>query len=709
MIVQQCIHGYSDGHRLLESSTDISKTAQRELAILSDLSGNAGGQTFEPYFTGYPLPSEELYALAMTWPAPEMPRPGCVWTHTLLLDFKSLPIHNNLNGLLALFRRPVENDDFESYHNKVSIEDTSEYIPFNNLFNWVPQLVELLYDSDSSILLIGDNPGLSKIILQTWAQRWSSLQKQYRFCTLSISPRKSSDHYFDLQSVSTDLFRKSKWTNSKIIIFDTDSKINHDLNLVRNKAWIHVVSKDLENPNCDKLREYLDLVGPDFNENLSYFKKLAQVYAEILNYSSDKSIQSLIDIVGKEFPKTEQAESLKSWLIEQKDPLRRSLLPNASRWFVLYDLLNSPYQSAFNLDFLDLPILIIDFWENADTNNKNKLISLAWANADKSLSISILSILAKSLAVDEIIEIGLVHSKLIPFLLTLNPLLLSDVKVWCEININVKEFKNIANIVAQLEPSESRAIVHAAIESGANFAANELEIALGSNTAIWIIEWADTQSISELNKLGKQWRMVIRKYANIVLTSLAEAQDVSEKSVILIAKSIGITTHNKNSAKMFAKVIEKHKRDVQAFDTPTKIFLLNVGLSESGKYAAQLISFSFDAIHESLLLNRMSPQEWDQIQSKLPSLGIWDTWDKAERLRRGVTQWFVYNSRPLEELLFVTDDKKYLEQLLRSVLRTINGREYLVFGFDKINSYSGKKSVHSWKIKLVKKIIASYW
>ena len=35
---------------------------------------------FDQYVTGYPLDSINAYALAMTWYAPEMPRPGCVWT-----------------------------------------------------------------------------------------------------------------------------------------------------------------------------------------------------------------------------------------------------------------------------------------------------------------------------------------------------------------------------------------------------------------------------------------------------------------------------------------------------------------------------------------------------------------------------------------------------------------------------------------------------
>ena len=43
---------------------------------------------FESYLTAYPLPRSSLVAFARTWTAPEMPRPGCVWTHTLLIEQK---------------------------------------------------------------------------------------------------------------------------------------------------------------------------------------------------------------------------------------------------------------------------------------------------------------------------------------------------------------------------------------------------------------------------------------------------------------------------------------------------------------------------------------------------------------------------------------------------------------------------------------------
>src|SRR3546814_17988490 len=39
-----------------------------------------------------------------------MPRPGCVWTHSILIDFADLAALENDESLLEFFRRPQDSD-----------------------------------------------------------------------------------------------------------------------------------------------------------------------------------------------------------------------------------------------------------------------------------------------------------------------------------------------------------------------------------------------------------------------------------------------------------------------------------------------------------------------------------------------------------------------------------------------------------------------
>src|SRR5438128_673752 len=89
-VFEQALHGYDSGHRLLSSSVSFIPSDERSTLIMSDLSGPRLVEGFTEYITAYPLPSRKYYAIAKTWYASEMERPGCVWTHTLLINAEDI-------------------------------------------------------------------------------------------------------------------------------------------------------------------------------------------------------------------------------------------------------------------------------------------------------------------------------------------------------------------------------------------------------------------------------------------------------------------------------------------------------------------------------------------------------------------------------------------------------------------------------------------
>ena len=107
MRIEQTLHGYADGHRLLAGSIELPRQEKHLMLGLSDMSGRSMVSGFEEYITGYPLADGGYYAFARTWYAPEKERPGCVWTHSLLISEGQLGRIRDLGTLRRLFRRPV--------------------------------------------------------------------------------------------------------------------------------------------------------------------------------------------------------------------------------------------------------------------------------------------------------------------------------------------------------------------------------------------------------------------------------------------------------------------------------------------------------------------------------------------------------------------------------------------------------------------------
>src|SRR5579863_4288969 len=121
--LHQLLHGYAEGHRLLEGSFPLQDDLTRLMLRMSDLSGHSMVSGFEDYITGYPLSSINAYALAKTWYAPEMPRPGCVWTHTLVIPAQIMAKILSLHTLVTLFKRPVQDSYHGQYSNQLVLKD----------------------------------------------------------------------------------------------------------------------------------------------------------------------------------------------------------------------------------------------------------------------------------------------------------------------------------------------------------------------------------------------------------------------------------------------------------------------------------------------------------------------------------------------------------------------------------------------------------
>lgn len=107
MIIHQTLHGYNQGHNLLYSSINLPVEDEDYMKWKSDWTEYVPVVGDDAsYITTYRLPQSHYYVIAKSWYAPEMSRPGCVWTHSFILNFAEISRNFDFRGLLNLFRRP---------------------------------------------------------------------------------------------------------------------------------------------------------------------------------------------------------------------------------------------------------------------------------------------------------------------------------------------------------------------------------------------------------------------------------------------------------------------------------------------------------------------------------------------------------------------------------------------------------------------------
>ncbi|MHA6889088.1 GAP1-N1 domain-containing protein [Ralstonia pseudosolanacearum] len=191
--VDQALHGYRDGHRLLAASQRLDDFSASTMARMSDMQPRSVGPS-ESYVCGYPLPHANRYVIARTWLAGEMRRPGCVWTHSLLLDYGAVAQIESLANLLALLTRPSF-EALETYELALDITDLvkvtstqdvgaafAERADESRLYSILFSLYGPQQPSTAFARKAGDSKD-EAIVGIVWGQMPPRLRREFVFCT----------------------------------------------------------------------------------------------------------------------------------------------------------------------------------------------------------------------------------------------------------------------------------------------------------------------------------------------------------------------------------------------------------------------------------------------------------------------------------------------------------------------------------------------
>ena len=286
--VDQALFGYSDGHRQIAASLQLPSKDLYNLSAASDLAGGAKLSADESYLTGLPLAESRHYALIRTWPAPEMPRPGCVWSHVLLIDFRLLSSHSDLSEFLGLLARPVELNS-KLYGNPISLAlpRSARATPHHES---VMELIRSYY-SDNPVFLDGkvERDSLEAAILAVWSQQWPRLRTSFSFRTAAGGERRKSELIkFDVQVGSRPAPVEGEEADER---------------------WIAAAAADAQTGRVTPLRRFLWRYGRDLVAPKKHYRTLVELFVETENRSEVSSEQAIR--IFNAFPELGDGEILK--------------------------------------------------------------------------------------------------------------------------------------------------------------------------------------------------------------------------------------------------------------------------------------------------------------------------------------------------------------------------------------------------------------
>jgi len=665
--IHHVLHGYNNGHSLIASSIDLDINEKKLLLIMSDMSGSSMENGFEEYITGYPLNNINSYAFAKTWHAPEMKRPGCVWTHTLLIKFSDLINIYHYTDIINLFKKPIEFVDYDYYRKPLILNEGQ----LNNITEEINNHIDcyisknLLYHiykyPDKSILFKSLSPiNYETLVTSIWLQQWPRLRRNFYFCTGAISPRVLEDKVFDFQIVPDKLDNNAKNNSSYIIIDENIPKEN-----ILEEDWINDASNDLL--HSTNLRYYLNNFGADVSESRSSFIPLVKLFIFFTNKNINKNLFDILKILSDNFPKPSEANSLKMYFLNNPNKNLYNnfdiFIPYYSEEEILFELSISNHIKSFNLKKLNIEERIYKLLEK-DPENTFRLLSKIITLEINNCGIEMLKLVSKKINSEHIKYLNREYRKLLLTFLLFNPdisyeKIFWDVKNDEQIENYMTLYNNRNNleinwqIIINILLDNDSAVVPELFFNNNEFNFDYLFSWLNSNIDKKLNnEWFNLLKIKPLeilNWLNNNFEQVNSNTINIFLS-------------ILNPNSRDVLNYGTN---LWLNLISEFNNSDYSRDSLFCSFVLSVAFNNPDSNSFKLLSPSFEIIYKIAMDDKLEYSNWKHLEVHTKQLFKWNEWDKCKKLRKALVDKYLEYQWPINKFGGIFNNRFVIEHLLK--------------------------------------------
>lgn len=651
MSIHQAIHGYRDGHRLLSGSIQLDADASRTMLVMSDMSGPSMYPGFETYLTAYPVPGTDLIVFAKTWYALEMQRPGCVWTHSLLIP-RAQVSQFPADCLLAILQRPqlegVENAATKPIIIKDDALTVSKHGGFDDKAVAAALVGAIFGQSRPVIVSVETAAQLEPIFLQLWEELWPAERARFAFCTGALMPRSVAGSLLDLQAVPRAVppsqFRKS--ANAAFVL---------DLRTLNPPgAWVEIVLDGAERGDATFRKWLEDAAGADARRDV--VPRLVPIFDEwhAPNWSARSALASIVSFIGL-------------------DSSTRARLVG-----MVFDRAQREEDACRHRELLQDLCGYRDF----DLSSTNTLLKEQTRRLfDESRAEG--CALVMSLLGAELTELGehvlrdamllLVPNDLetftdsqVPFLPTIvgaNPALACSSVLWKRVGSRFTEVLSQL-IAANLSDEDRNAVIEAIFSSGRDVPVDAL-VRFGGKIAI---RRALAALATDQLQLSWQWRSALSAQPEAVLEWLEAHPSLMSRELEIGTRFLNPKANQSRLAKVWQRGTA---RGPDTFSPRVAAFGLALALSD-GNTRSPLLAACFQPTYDAAGSSRLEYDEWDWLREHAPQVSWWRDWDKCERLASTLARLIEKQNASLETVFGIVQNR----QSIRKVATILDNNRY---------------------------------
>jgi len=674
--INQCLHGYVDGHQLMQTSAKLPPKADQLLLTLSDMSGPNMVPGFQSYLTGYPVSGTSWYAFAKTWYASEMRRPGCVWTHTLLIDSADLARMQDLRVLLALFIRPTKEQSQSNYARQLrlvfnSVSRDHRELPPREV---VLQVLAGLYEKpDRPVYLIAHNADeYTDLAVEIWNQQYSKLRRSFLFCTGSLANRKVPGRTFDFQVIPLPASKHiQREISDGVFIEAGNNKVSVDA-----PRWLNIASDDLLFSTEDNLHPFLMLFGADAPEGRGALPQLLDIYTQISGAKSrGVPLSKIISVVAEYYPDAQEGMLLKQTLLGNAKVAHR-FLPSFSEMDVLSELAVTEHHAAFNAEALKLRERARQLVKNEPRRFKELIPELLKYEVN-SLGENIIAGICEAVTPEDALDLAAQRYNLLFAFIKYNPSLLTLPKFWQQSSDRQRELYDLVTPLLQSGDVALTDLVRSMLEARSDVLALELVRQYPVQVIIAVLDWLDS---SKDSTLAEGWALALTDTPEGLLQWLDNALDPRVQTMAFLAclldphsqmvRRFG-TERWFRLARVKADELDEQSR-IRAMT-----FLLALSFNNPDAQSPELVAEAFQVVYDAAAQEKLSYGSWRQLMYQAPSLSWWGEWDKCERLRHALVDKFIRYKWAPEFFIKAVRREDTFKEILSSFGRKGSERKFL--------------------------------
>lgn len=625
IIIHQTLHGYSNGHHLLESSILLSDDSKRKMDILSDLTGTDVTNGFDFYYSGYLLENEELVVLSKTWYAPEMSRPGCVWTHSLLIPIKDLAFCAvNINALLTKFKRPGISESQTKYSESLVI-DTHEDILQKYDDKKIQYLIWIMIgQTPPNYIIAKDSEEFIKELLFIWFICYSELIYDYSFITGTSFIKSDNSNLISLQFCSKQVRNKLSHLSSNITLMKSIDDVQ------KFPQWVIKTHAILVNGEWSKFLAFKELLcdGSLSEISLTSFIKL---YSCFYNEKNSIDIYASLELIDKLF-------------IEDRSIIGNKLLElyfqGAFQEWGVYTAYSNIIIATIKFHWIDvLPEtlkLLIQKGFSTDFNGSKKIVQYLVKIDDSPLQEKYLPIYASLLSPSSFEDFSDMDYSVCNVLIAINSTLAECDAIWKQSRGFQHGILNSLLICKKENRLDNKVLRIILDASEFDFSGEIYNIWGEASISVFLeyllgIQYLRHNDTFKMVELCKQHSHIAADLFEM------DIERFNLEQVFELMKVVNPFTDKLSSKRLISayslfdinSLNEYQKNEIADFYLP---FII----CSKDMFPHEIVSFAVTNVHDRLSKLAYPEEKWEKLQRSLPPVTVFNQWDRCKRLRKAI-------------------------------------------------------------------------